>query len=548
MNPTSSPKKTVFGKAGALASAALLVCTLCACAGNQQSADDLDNVRSGADFHSANIMLESMDFDIPTSDADPAYDAENAAEISLDDSGTTSNGLGIETEGSVTTITTPGTYVISGTLSEGQLCVDVADSSTVRLVLANCNINNPSGPAIFIKSAESVCITLPDGTQNILSDGNDYTLEESRSHTGNDAAGAALCSTASLCINGSGRLGAIGNASNGIFTEQTLIVTDGDIAVNANGDALHGCKGVKVSGGTLNLNSGRYGIMSCESEDRAAGFISVTRGNINISSTDDGIHASTYVRLMDGFFNIASGRCSIYSEVEGRIAGGQYDLSAVDSAICAPEVLHMEGGEVRIGQSNYAMLSEKLLIDGGISNAETESVGLAALPADFIESNFGPNADSEAGAAEFPTDIQDPDCLIQATMGSVDAFCGNDVLYSCGNIVINGGVFQCGTTDADCLGIYYAIDGRINGGRAIITSTGNGINDFNGGSVSSMVSPISGDAGATVRLLGPGDSSILAYVSPLAFNSILIADVAIQPSAELTLSVDGQSTTLAANV
>ena len=69
------------------------------------------------------------------------------------------------------TITAAGTYVISGTLTAGSITVAAGEEDKVQLVLSGVDLTNPDGPALYIKSADKVFLTLADGTENTLSDG-----------------------------------------------------------------------------------------------------------------------------------------------------------------------------------------------------------------------------------------------------------------------------------------------------------------------------------------------------------------------------------------
>ena len=73
--------------------------------------------------------------------------------------------------GSTITITAPGTYVVSGTLNDGQIVVDSDDRGTVRLVLNGADITCSTSAPIYVKNADKTIITLADGTENRVTDG-----------------------------------------------------------------------------------------------------------------------------------------------------------------------------------------------------------------------------------------------------------------------------------------------------------------------------------------------------------------------------------------
>ena len=83
-------------------------------------------------------------------DLDTSYDEDSATKITL---GTTSkvSGEGATVADQVVTITAAGTYVVSGTLTDGQLVVNVGKEDKVHLILDGVDITNTSGPAIDIE-------------------------------------------------------------------------------------------------------------------------------------------------------------------------------------------------------------------------------------------------------------------------------------------------------------------------------------------------------------------------------------------------------------
>ena len=88
-------------------------------------------------------------------------------------------------DGSTVTITGGGTYVLSGTLSDGQLVVNAPDEQ-VRLVLDGATVTNTDGAAVVIQDAGDAIVVLARGSTNTLADGATYA------DTSTDAPSAAL--------------------------------------------------------------------------------------------------------------------------------------------------------------------------------------------------------------------------------------------------------------------------------------------------------------------------------------------------------------------
>ncbi len=89
----------------------------------------------------------------------------------------TVNGSGTTASGSKVTVTSAGTYSISGSLTDGQIIVDTKDEKIVRLIMNGVNIVNSTNAPINIAGAEKTVIVLADNTENYVTDGASYIFE-----------------------------------------------------------------------------------------------------------------------------------------------------------------------------------------------------------------------------------------------------------------------------------------------------------------------------------------------------------------------------------
>lgn len=218
-------------------------------------------------------------------DLNPDY-SEITAEVSLNGNSVGITGNGVSVNGSAVTISGEGIYHITGTLNDGQIIVD-ADKNKVQLVLDNASISCSNAPAIYVKSAKKVFITLADGSKNYVSDGADYSVTDST-----DNPDSAIFSHDSLTINGSGELDVAGNYNDGIRSKDDIVITGGKITVNAVGDAIKGKDYVAVADGVLDLTAGQNGINASNKTDAEMGFVYIEGGDFNITS-GGGSSAST---------------------------------------------------------------------------------------------------------------------------------------------------------------------------------------------------------------------------------------------------------------
>ena len=221
-------------------------------------------------------------------DFDASYDKSNLVSVILSDDGCTVYGNGAAADDNGVVITESGTYIMSGTLSNGFIKVSAETDIKIQLVLDGVSIHNESGPAIYIQSADKVFITLAEDSVNTLSDGTSYSATDDSTNLD-----ATLFSKEDLTVNGSGILNISGNYKHGIVSKDDLVITGGTINVTSVKVGLNGKDCVKIGGGTIDIQAGSDGIRSDNSEDTSRGYIYIAGGNINITSENDGIQAET---------------------------------------------------------------------------------------------------------------------------------------------------------------------------------------------------------------------------------------------------------------
>lgn len=206
------------------------------------------------------------------------YDESQATKIELSDTMTDKT---IE-------ITSGGTYVISGSLSDGQIIVSAPDSEKVHLILDNVTLSSSTGAPIYVKSSDKTIITLAEGSENTLSDTNRESGDDN----------AVIYSETDLSINGTGTLTINALYNDGINCRDDLKLVDGTYIINAVDDGIVGHDSVTVTGGDFTINCGDDGI-------HAETYLYIENGTINITECCEGIEGH-YITIDDGTISIKS--------------------------------------------------------------------------------------------------------------------------------------------------------------------------------------------------------------------------------------------------
>ena len=291
-----------------LGSAVILSMTVTACSGT--AADSTDTTESQqavstGDTLSYDDMFTDRDLDVGYEESDSVKisfsdDSTTVSSGSLDNSSTDDTVDGVTVDGNVITITSGGTYIISGTLTEGQLVVD-ADDEKVQLVLDNADITCATSAAIYVKSAGKTFITLAEGSENILMNTAEFEAIDDNNID------AVIFSKDDLALNGSGTLTINSENGHGIVSKDDLKITGGTYNITAASHALSGKDSVRIAAGTFNLVSGKDGIHSENADDSSKGYVYIAGGEFTVDSTGDGIDASNIVQIDDGTFDITAG-------------------------------------------------------------------------------------------------------------------------------------------------------------------------------------------------------------------------------------------------
>lgn len=214
----------------------------------------------------------------------------------------TGESAGVSVDGNTISIMAGGTYAFSGTLADGQIIVDTDSSQDVYIVLNGVNLSCSNSSPIYVKNANKTVIGLAHNTENFISDGESYVLEEN-----SDEPNAAIYSKDDIVFIGNGSLEVNGNYDEGITGKDDLRIENGNITVNSKGDAIRGKDSLTITNGNIVINSGADGLKSNNDTDEGKGNVSIEGGTININSAEDGIQGENIITVASADINIISG-------------------------------------------------------------------------------------------------------------------------------------------------------------------------------------------------------------------------------------------------
>ena len=241
-----------------IAAATALLLTFSAC-GTAEAAGESINTTTSYQTEQTETAAASKSEMFTERDLSGEYDEAEAVSITLNgttatatanSSSAASAAAGVNVSGSTVRITQEGTYILSGSLSDGMIIVDADEAAKVQIVLDGASVTSQTSAALYVKSADKVFITTAAGTQNTLANGGTFTAIDDSNIDG------AVFAKDDITFNGSG----------------SLTVTS---------PVGHG-----IAGGTITVTAARHGVQANDSVRVAQADITIT------AEGKDGIHVS----------------------------------------------------------------------------------------------------------------------------------------------------------------------------------------------------------------------------------------------------------------
>lgn len=470
-------KKTNVKRIAALSAAVLIAFSAFTGCSEQSSSSSTTSSTSSV------VAKSDIDTSVAAEDIDVGYDETSAVSIAFADGAATVSGEGAAVDGETVTISQAGTYILSGSASNGRIIVAADKKAEVKLIFNGVTINCADNAPLLVSKAKKVYIVLEDGTENTLTDGESYSLGEDDSNTD-----GAIFSKADLTINGSGTLNVTANYKHGIVSKDDLVITDGNINVTSASTAIVGKDSVKISGGTFDISAGTNGIKSTNSEESDKGFISITGGNITIVSNNDALEAQTVLTVEGGTFDITTGGGSANASMKSDGTPNGDWQNNMGNGGGGPRGGDMGGGRPDdngggMGGDPPAMPTDNGSDELSIVAASNETTTDASSDDSYSSTSTSTSAkalkaDSEVNISggEFKIDSADDSVHsngnIVITGGTITASSGDDGMHTDGGLTISDGTI-------DIQKSYEGIEGSIvtiDGGTISVVSSDDGIN------------------------------------------------------------------------
>ncbi|MBQ5331053.1 MAG: carbohydrate-binding domain-containing protein [Oscillospiraceae bacterium] len=400
-----------------------------------------------------------------------AYDGSYDTLFTFSDTGVTAedvsadNSASYEINGTSLTLSGSGTYVVTGSASEGNVEVK-KNAGEITLVVSDLSLTSSENAVLTIGKNSDVEL-VAEGTS---------TLRDAEDPEDENSEGAAIKvkSGGSLTITGDGTLNVDGSdCKNGIkgASEAEIVIggseeDDFTLNVSAANNGIASDGSVVINGGNVNVTAAGDGIKASPEEDDtvSAGTVTVNGGNIDITSTDDGIQADKGLTVTGAVITIrAGGGSSAASEDNSAkglksdsyivITGGTLNVDAADDGIHlngtqGTEKISITGGTVTVSSGDDGIHSDYYL-DIGNEDGSGDAVINILKSAEGLEgavinlySGKGSITTSDDGVNAANSDLTGYSFSLNISGGIWYINAGGDGLDSNGDLNISGGTTE----------------------------------------------------------------------------------------------------------
>ena len=401
---------------------ALLLCAMILSAAGMSGCGNAESESSAASVSSQQNSASdtSSDKDDDTSKAETAD-----TKIELTGESAKVTGSGASVEGGTITISSAGTYTVSGKLNKGNIVIEAGKDDEVCLVLSGAEIYSEDTAAVYASKCGKTIIMLADNTENVLSDGKDYVKTEEESD--DDSPNAAVYVKDDLTIRGNGSLTVKANAHNGITSKDSLSIESGSISVTAVNHCITGKDALAVSGGEISVSTdGGDGLKSTNTDDDK-GSVTIENAKIDITCAKDGIQAEHNITIGSGTISIVTGggsennktvkndmgfhmnntdtdtdttESSNYKGIKAggdiSISGGTFTIDAYDDAVHSNSNISINGGSFTIKAGDDGVHADsELTISNGTVKVEKSYEGLEAEVINITDGTIDITADDD---------------------------------------------------------------------------------------------------------------------------------------------------------
>lgn len=490
----------------------------------QQNTEQSTSTESSSAVSNAVTEIDTSDM-FSDRDKEVGYEESESVAISLADNGSSCESDAVSITENTVTIKEEGTYILSGSLSNGMVIVEAEDTDKIQLVLNGVSISSTQSAALYVRSADKVFVTTTSGTENRLEHSGTYTAIDENNID------AAVFSKSDLTFNGEGMITVTAQEGHGIVSKDDLILTSGTYVITSASHGIAGKDSVRISNGSYTIVSGKDGIHGEHTEDSSLGFVYLAGGTFDIKSQQDGISASSWLQAEGGTYTIDAEDDTLHSNGNLVIHDGTYTLSSGDDGIHADSNVTIAGGIIDIAKSYEGIEGLSIDVTGGESSVLASDDGMNAAGGNDSSGFEGPGPGGDQFAST-------EGAYIHISGGILHVNASGDGIDSNGDITVSGGeTYVSGPTNSGNGTLDYSGTAQITGGIFVASGSSGMAQNFDSSSTQGaiMVNVEEQETNTEIALLDISGTELLGWTAEKEYSSVIVSSPEIQQGETYTL-------------